>query len=736
MIGYFGICIPYILLMNRTENSIMNCIIPGMVFQNEVNECGLACISMFAETQGVDISLAQLRDAHPISVHGTSLSTLANILSDLAIPVYPVLFSIEELSHLPLPAILHYGAGHYVLLSYRKGQHVCVMNPAIGQQFLTFDALKKNISGYALIIDEEAIPQENRITQKKPKSKNTFLNSLSLRHTANIRGIYRLMSLAFLVSLTLFIMPMMVSQAMNDVFSSAGQVDFPYGVFLLAFVISTALSLGTRIITERCVKRFVVLNSTAGFSRLLSNSLRFFDRRAPGEVFSRFSAWEMAASQKIELDNGLRTDWVIGVIAFSLMAYMSPMLALVSLAGVTLLGVVSIWAIYRDRYFTQQLQESAAEQNEYILETIQGFSTIKSAGLVEHRKQVFAHFSRILFTFVQKKQVYEQVKNSIYQLIGSLEMVFFMLLALPLLKSGEISLGDFFAYSFIRQIFSTYITRIFFAIIHKNQLHVIDKRAEDLFPVNVDDHSACISPELPSVHSFDHLHYKDIAFRYDSAKPTLHKMSFSVRQAQALAIVGESGAGKSTLIKIIAGALHPQEGDIYADGKIITPAKLEALCFLQCQDDILFNATVLENITLFDPNFDEQQQHRITALLEGLNLTDVIEQLPGGVFARIRESHSGLSLGQRQRLLLARAMYSQRKVLILDEPTANLDDMTAKQVMTSVIADCQRRGKTLVIVTHSKSILSLFNDVYYITQGQLEVLCPSTSGAIALGGDA
>ncbi|MBX9330455.1 ABC transporter ATP-binding protein, partial [Serratia marcescens] len=182
--------------------------------------------------------------------------------------------------------------------------------------------------------------------------------------------------------------------------------------------------------------------------------------RAPGEIFSRFTSWQMAAGQKIELDNGLRTDWVIGAIALAVMCYLSPMLALVPVVGVLLMGAVSVWAIYRDRHYTQQLQVRGAVQNDFILETIQGFSTIKSAGLAGQRQEGFAEHARSLFNCLQQQKIYEQIKDSIYQLIGSLEMVLFMLLALPLLKEGELSLGAFFAYSFLREIFTSYSSKI------------------------------------------------------------------------------------------------------------------------------------------------------------------------------------------------------------------------------------------------------------------------------------
>lgn len=693
-------------------------IVPKMVFQSEINECGLACIAMLAETQGLNVSLQQLREKHHASAHGTSLARLGEILTELGVLTYPVMFSHDELDALPLPAILHYGAGHYVVLIARKGRQVCVLNPALGQQYLTFDALKQDISGYALVINKEAQAETTLNKTCNKDSKTLAFATMSLQQTAKINGIYKLMMLVFLISLTLFVMPVMVSQSINEVLYSAGQVDFPYALYLLAFVISTGLAILARVVTERYIKQFVVLNSCSGFSRLMSNPLQFFARRAAGDVFSRFSAWENAAAQKIELDNGLRTDWIIGLIAFSVMVYMSTSLALVSLAGVIAMGLVSVWAIYRDRYFTQQLQVQTSEQSEFILESLQGFTTIKSAGLIEHRKRLFARFTQALFSCVQKKHIYEQLKNSIYQMVASIEMVFFMLLALPLLKNGQITMGDFFAYSFIRQIFTGYITKIFYAVIQKNQLQIIDQRAEDLF--SSQDEECGSLANSTAVHSFsESISYENIFFSYDSDKVALKHLSLSVRKSESFAIVGESGAGKSTLIKVIAGLLIPQQGTLRVDGSQATSAQISHLFFLQSQEDILFNASVLENITLFDPYFDESKFKVIDELLAALNLDEVVDQLPGGIRAKIRESHSGLSLGQRQRLLLARAMYSSRPVIILDEPTANLDDMNAMQTAKALIEHSQKQGKTLIVVTHSKAILPLFDRVQLIEKGCL-----------------
>lgn len=697
----------------------MKTTIPNLIFQEETNECGLACVAMLAQTQGQTISLETLRGIFPASDHGTSLDTLMVILARLGIATTPVLFEHHELSELPLPAILHYGASHYVLLAWRKGNHVCVMNPAIGEQWLPFAALKQEISGYALIVEpDQVLVADPELAL--PTTVQSMPGVMSMQETAGEPGIYRLMLLTFLVSLTLFLMPTMVSSAINQAFSSVENSGFPYGWFILAFVVSSLMALGVRAISERYIKRFVLIHSGVGFSRLLQNPLRFFEKRAPGEIFSRFTAWQMGLLQKIELDNGLRSDWVIGAIALAIMFWIAPVLAAISAIGVTVMGIISVWAVIRDRWFTQQLQLKSAALNDFFMETIQGILTVKTAGLEGQRQGQFAALSRELFACLQRQKVYQQIKEGLYQLSGSLEMVAFMLVVLPMVHGKLISLGDFFAYSFLRQIFTSYVTRIFYAIIQKTQLHVIDSRAHALFAPREDGARAPLTT-IPPADAVPDLDFNALGYGYDLTMPVLTSVSLSLRSGEQIAIVGESGAGKSTLLRLIAGLFSPQAGGCYAGGNALPAAQLAQYVCLQSQEDILFNASVRENITLFDAYYRERDRGRVEALLDALALGDVVRALPGGLDALIRESHAALSLGQRQRLLLARALYSSRPVLLLDEPTANLDDETSAIVMATVHAHCRRAGKSLIVVTHSEQVLSGFQQVYRLAGGRLSL---------------
>ncbi|WP_142502516.1 peptidase domain-containing ABC transporter [Klebsiella sp. 2680] len=693
----------------------MKTIIPDMVFQEESNECGLSCIAMLAQTQNIPCSLPALREIFPASDHGTSLSDLSAILQQLGIATVPVLFDHDEIHALPFPSILHYGASHYVLLAWHKGDYVCVMNPAIGQQWLPFSALKKEISGYALILEESpsaGVMSPSAIADVQ----QAMPGAMSLKETAAVPGIYTLMLLTFLVSLTLFLMPTMVSHAINQAFSDVGNAQFPYLWFILAFVVSTLLALGVRVISERFIRRFVLLNSDIGFSRLLNNPLRFFEKRAPGDIFSRFIAWQGGMLQKIELDNGLRSDWIICVIAIGIMFWISPVLALISAVGIVVMGLISVWAIFRDRWYTQQLQLKSATLNDFLMETLQGVLTIKTAGLETQRKAQFARFSYDLFRCLQRQKVYQQVKEGLYQLTGSLEMVVFMLVVLPLVQAKQISLGDFFAYSFLRQIFTSYVTRLFYAVIRKSQLHVIDTRARSLFTKR-DAASPVFSPLC--VDEAPRLAFEQVSFHYDPRRTVLNAVDLILEPGDQVAIVGDSGAGKSTLLRLMAGLFSAQHGRILLNNDEASAQQLALQVWLQSQEDILFNASVLQNITLFDPWYSDSDRGRVEALLTKMALGPVVQALPGGMEALIRESHSALSLGQRQRLMLARALYSTRPILLFDEPTANLDDATAETVIAALCQHCREQGKTLIVVTHSTPILHHFTRVYCLHDGEL-----------------
>lgn len=689
--------------------------IPTIVMQNEVSECGLACIAMLAEHHGIDAPLEKLCDQYSASVHGTTLSNLSAILTEIGIPGVPVQFDFDELNALPLPAILHYGAGHYVVLAWRSGNTVCVLNPALGAQMLSFDALKREISGYALIVEEgESISPNTGWALYKKSSR--LPGWISIKSTSAVPSIYRLMLTTFVISLAVFIIPAIMSSSLNALYNHTGSADVPWGYYVIAFLATAGVELLNGIFAANIVKRFAHNSSATGFMRLMQQPLRYFHKRNAGEVYSRFTHWCGALNQKITLDNTLRIDWIVAIIAFGIMFWVSPLLSLVSFLSVIVMGLISFWAAWKDRGYTQQIEALGAEQNDFIMETISGIHTIKSAGLQTHRQIEFAAQNHQMLRLLRNYAVYNKVKNSLYQLTNNGEMLLFIAISLPLLQGGAMTFGAFVSYGLVKQIYGSTMSKLFFTVLQKNEIGVIDKRAEDF----LDREATLVEPFKKTEHFLHSIQINDLCFEWAPGESLLNHLTISLRKGECVAIVGPSGEGKTTLLSIAAGLLTAEHGSVCIDGVEQAPGQWASMSFMSSTSHILLQGNVRDNITLFKSTGTAAEDRQISEILNALGISEVIEKLPGGLNARIREGNSTLSAGQHQRLLLARALYCHHELIILDEPTANLDLAAAKQTMATIVEHCRQNNKTLLVVTHNPVLLDAFDSVYRLSGGRLQ----------------
>ncbi|MDU1876534.1 peptidase domain-containing ABC transporter [Citrobacter sp.] len=687
--------------------------IPEMVMQNEASECGLACISMLADYYGIEASLEKLRLKYPTSLHGFTLARLSTILNEMGLPGVPVQFDYDELNALPLPAILHYGAGHYVVLAWRSGNNVCVLNPSLGKQLLTFDALKREISGFALIIDE----QDKRILPegaKAKRSKGWLPSWLSVKATSNVPYIYILMITTFVISMAVFIIPVMMSSSLNALYSQQ-QVEVSWWLYIIAFIGIAGIDLLNGIFSANVVKRFSHISNTSGFRRLIHQPLRYFQKRNAGDIYSRFSHWCGALRGKIALDNTLRIDWLIALLSFGVMFWINSVLSLVSLFSITLIGLISLWAAWKDRIYTQKIELLSAEQNDFIMETVSGIHTIKSAGLHEYRQIAFAEQNKRMVQALRNYAVYNKIKSNLYQLTSNGETILYIAISLPLLQSGEMHFGTFVSYGLIKQIYGNYMSKLFFTVLQKNEIGVIDKRAQDfLFSEDASTDSTDTTEHFQRSIRFDNLR-----FAWTPECNVINGLTLTLRKGECVAIIGESGEGKTTFLSIAAGLLMADSGEIAIDDVVQSPGQWASMAFMNSTDHILLQGSVRDNITLFRSDYTINEDRQIRHILDALGIADVIDHLPGGLNARIREGNSGLSAGQHQRLLLARALYCNHELVILDEPTANLDVAAAQQTMTAIVEHCRQHNKTLITVTHNPALLGAFDAVYQFSHGRL-----------------
>lgn len=219
----------------------------------------------------------------------------------------------------------------------------------------------------------------------------------------------------------------------------------------------------------------------------------------------------------------------------------------------------------------------------------------------------------------------------------------------------------------------------------------------------------------------DAIQLQDIRFTYpEHTKPTLDGVSLTIRKGEAVGIMGPSGEGKSTLLYVLMQLLQPDSGSITVDGQALTPERQRAWqqhLGLVWHQNFVMSGTLRENIAFAEhpESVDENCLHQV---VQEASLQELVRSWPGGLDAPIAESGHSLSEGQRQRIALARALYRNASVLLLDEATNALDAHT-EALIRQTLADQKAAGKTLIMVSHRSQSLGICDAVYEMQNGQL-----------------
>ncbi len=301
-----------------------------------------------------------------------------------------------------------------------------------------------------------------------------------------------------------------------------------------------------------------------------------------------------------------------------------------------------------------------------------------------------------------------------YGLLNGIEHVLVIYLAALAVMEGSITLGFLTAFIALKGHFSTAIRAFIDKLVQMRLLRLQLERVSDI---------TCAEPEfadflLPQVRALMEgwLQVRDLAYSYPGAPaPVFSHLTLDIHPGEILAITGASGSGKSTLVRILAGLLRPEQGQVLADGQSLTGAnarRFRDVCSGVLQGEQLLSGTLLENITLFAEAVDYPRMQRACRMAR---IDAFIASLPMGFNSLVGDMGAIMSAGQGQRVLLARAFYKQPRILFLDEATANLDP----EVEVEILQEIKALGVTTVMVTHRAAPLNVATRVVHLEAGRL-----------------
>ncbi|MDR0310743.1 MAG: peptidase domain-containing ABC transporter [Acidobacteriota bacterium] len=687
------------------------------ILQTEHSECALACLAMASGYFGHKIDIITLRNRHSVSQHGVTLKDVIRIAERMNLASRAVRLELEELGKLKCPAILHWSMNHFVVLKKVSSGKLVIHDPAVGIRTVSLKDAGENFTGIAL----ELTPTSD--FKEKDEEKKLGISQLWTRATGLKRGIIQVLLLSLLLALFVVAMPYLTQLVIDDVLVSRDRdllkiVIIAYLLVVLIQLIAGGIrSFAVMHLTNRMGFQFAV----NVYRHLLKLPLEYFSKRHIGDIVSRFGS---QASIREFLTSGIVSAALDGIMAAATLVMMliySRQLTLIILAAVVLYGVVRLSTFGWIRRRTEEQIVAAAKENTNFMENIRTMQGIKLFGKETDRLSLWEnYYVDVINTgiVVQKFGIHIGIINGI---ITNGRAVLILYLGAIAVLGNELSIGMLMAFTSWSQSFLARALGLLDKAIEFRLLDVHLTRLADIAFTNVEPHvdgAGLPSVENSSVPLFE---VRDVAFRYSENHPFLfNSVNLSLKSGETIAVIGPSGCGKSTLLKVLASLYQPSHGEIRMYDMEIGKAGLQNYrsgIGAVMQDDGLLTGSISDNICFYDPRPDKE------AIERAANLAAIhkdIVAMPMQYDTLVGNLGVALSGGQIQRILLARAIYKNPKILFLDEATSHLDVENERLVNDAV----KRLKMGRVIVAHRPETIKLADQVFQLTPGGLIPVVP------------
>lgn len=694
--------------------------------QLDRKDCGPTCLRMIARYYGKIYSLERLRENSYISREGVSLAGICDAAESIGFRTLSAKIPYEKLKQeVPLPFIAPWRGRHFIVVYSFKKESVLAADPAYGlisyskkeflEGWLNYTSNGEN-RGIVLLL--EPTPDFYKAEDDSQLKKNNFKFLFSYLGPYK-RYVVQLV-LALLTGNVLLLLFPFLTQAIVDVGISQQDIGF-INLILIAhimlFLSRTAIDFIRSWILLHISTRVNIFIISDFLIKLMKLPLSFFDSKMIGDLLQR-----IGDHQRIEL---FLTSTTLNILFsfFSLIIF-GAVLAYYDLTifGIFFLGslLYAGWIVLfleKRKILDYKLFDQTAQNRSHLIQLISGIQEIRLHNAERQKRWEWERIQAKLFRVSIKNLSLNQYQQIGSAFINELKNIFITFWAAKSVIDGDITLGMMLAVQYIIGQLNTPINQMIGFVHSAQDARLSLERMGEIH--NKEDEETQGESKVSIFPENRSLSIKDLSFQYEGphSPKVLRNINMHIPEGKITAIVGASGSGKTTLVKLLLKIYNPDQGEIKL-GDINLANFSNKLWRSKCgsvlQDGYIFSDTIAKNILI---NGEQLDQEKLIYSVKVANIQEFIESLPLGYNTMIGMDGHGLSQGQKQRILIARAVYKNPEYIFFDEATNALDANNEKIIMENL--DRFFQGRTVVIVAHRLSTVKNADQIIVLDKGEV-----------------
>ncbi|MDD2330260.1 MAG: peptidase domain-containing ABC transporter [Bacteroidales bacterium] len=699
--------------------------------QLDAMDCGPTCLRMIAKHYGRHYSLETLRQQSFITREGVSMLGISDAAEHIGFRTSGVMISFEQLvNDAPLPCIVHWKQNHFVVVynikkDKRVGHRIYVADPALG--LVTYDeadfkkcwhSTKKDEEekGTALLLEPgpEFFDRDDE-KENRTRSLRYFLRYLTPYKSQLVQLVLGML----VVSILQLIFPFL-TQSLVDVGIRDGNLSFITLILIAQLIISVAR------LSVEFIRSWILLHMNTRINialisdflaKLMKLPLRYFDTKMTGDIMQRIG--DHGRIESFLTGNSISTLFSFVnffVFAFVLAYYNLVILGIFLAGNAFYVAWILFFMKYRRELDHKRFAQSAGEQSN-IIQLITGMQEIKLNNCEKQKRWQWERIQVKLFKIGIKGLILGQLQQVGSVFFSQTTNIIVSFIAAKAVVDGQMTLGMMMSLTYIIGQLSSPIEQFIGFARSFQDAQISLERLNEVH--GKEDEEETIENKLTVLPDKRNISIENLSFSYDGADRdyVLDDINLTIPQEKVTAIVGASGSGKTTLIKLMLGFYEPNKGNIKIGEtplSVINPHLWRSKSGSVMQDGFIFSETIAQNIGVGDDHVDiEKLRHAVTVA----NIRDFIDGLPLGYNTKIGMEGNGISQGQRQRILIARAVYKNPEFIFLDEATNALDANNEKEIMQHLHGFYQ--GKTVVVVAHRLSTVKDADKIVVLDQGKV-----------------